>query len=206
MGLYAFPLRNTLEKLCYRDMRCIFLLLIFCANLAHAEPVAYRLVEDKSRVGFTWFFGESAIKGDMPVSRADITLDFDRPSNSRVLVSVNAAKARAGAALAGEAMKGQSVLWTDRFPEIAFQSEKVRRDGSGGAIMSGTLTVRGQTQPQEFRARLFRPKGTKAGNRDQLTIRLEGSLSRSAFGADGFANMVGDEVILDIQAFIVSDR
>ena len=107
------------------------------------------------------------------------------------------------ARLAGEAMKGQSVLWTDRFPEITFESNEVRRDGEGGATVTGMLTVRGETRPQTFRARLFRPPGTAAGDRDRLTIRLDGSLSRSAFGASGYANFVGDEVDLDIQAFIV---
>lgn len=176
--------------------------LTLLATQSLAAPTDYRLRKDQSRVGFTWFFGQDAIAGTMPVSSAEIALDFDRPANSRVVVAVNAANARAGAPLANEALKGQSVLWTDRFPDITFRSQTIRRDGQGGAIMTGTLTVRGVTQPQTFTARLFRPTGQAAGDRSELTIRLTGSLSRSAFGANGYANFVGDRVDLDIQARI----
>ncbi len=176
--------------------------LTLTSSFAVAAPADYQLQRDQSRVGFTWFFNKDAVAGSMPVARADIALDFDRPANSSVVVSVDAAKARAGAPLANEALKGQSVLWTDRFPEITFRSRDIRRDGQGGAIMTGTLTVRGVTQPQTFTARLFRPAGQAAGDRSELTIQLTGSLSRSAFGASGYANFVGDRVDLDIQARI----
>lgn len=179
--------------------------LFFAAPLS-AAPADYSLLRDQSRVGFTWVLNNDAINGTMPVSRADITLDFDRPANSKVTVSVNAAEARAGAPFAGEALRGQSVLWTDRFPEITFQSRDVRRDGQGGAILTGTLTVRGVTQPQTFTAQLFRPAGQAAGDRSELTIRLKGDLSRKAFGADGFSNFVGDTVSLDIRAQVVRAR
>ncbi len=185
----------------FKQLACAFCLTLISAA-AVAAPDDYLLRKDQSRVGFTWFFNEDAVAGTMPVSRAEIALDFDRPANSRVVVSVNAARARAGAPLANEALKGQSVLWTDRFPEITFRSRDIRRDGQGGAVMTGTLTVRGVTQPQTFTARLFRPSGQAAGDRSELTIRLTGSLSRSAFGAGGYANFVGDRVDLDIQARI----
>ncbi len=185
----------------FKRLATLACLMVLPAELA-AAPADYALRKDQSRVGFTWFLGQDAVSGTMPVSRADISLDFDRPANSRVVVSVDAAKARAGAVFAGEALKGQSVLWTDRFPEITFQSQSVRRDGQGGAIMTGTLTVRGVTQPQTFTAQLFRPAGQAAGDRSELTIRLKGTLSRAAFGADGYSNFVGDTVDLDIQARI----
>lgn len=189
----------------------MFKRLIFLASLVAlstpslAAPTNYALKQDQSRVGFTWFLNSDAVNGTMPVSRADIVLDFDRPANSRIRVSVDAARARAGAPFAGEALRGESVLWTDRFPEIIFQSRDVRRDGQGGAIMTGTLTVRGVTQPQTFTAQLFRPAGQAAGDRSELTIRLKGGLSRNAFGAGGFQNFVGDRVELDIRARIVRE-
>lgn len=184
----------------------ILMWLPFLATQSLAAPVAYALQKDQSRVGFTWLLGQDRMSGTMPVSRADIVLDFDDPANSRVLVVVDAAGASAGPPFAGEAMKGQSVLWTDRFPEITFRSRSVRRDGAGGAILTGDLTVRGVTQPQTFTARLFRPAGAQAGDRSELTIRLGGALSRSAFGATGYSSFVGDEVTLDIRARIVSDQ
>ncbi|MEO1536367.1 MAG: YceI family protein [Pseudomonadota bacterium] len=176
--------------------------LLSFGTAAPAKPSDYALQKEQSRVGFTWFMNADAVSGTMPVASADITLDFDSPGNSRVRVAVDASKARVGVPFASEALKGQSVLWTDRFPEITFQSGNVRRDGEGGAIMTGTLTVRGVTQPQTFTARLFRPAGQAAGDRSRLSIRLRGSLSRSAFGASGYSTFVDDRVDLDIQAQI----
>lgn len=185
-------------------LRRFLILALFVAHSGHAyaAPEDYRLRKQDSTVGFTWFLGQEAITGSMPVARADITLDFDRPSNSRVTVAVDAANARAGALFASEAMKGPGILWTAQHPEITFTSRTVRRDGAGGAVVTGDLTVRGVTQPQVFTARFFRPAGTVAGDRSRLTIRLDGELSRSAFGAGAFANFVGDTVALDIRAMV----
>ncbi|MCG6885334.1 MAG: YceI family protein [Silicimonas sp.] len=187
-------------------MRFFAFVLIILATAAAADPVPYRLLADQSRVGFTWYFGEDPVPGTMPVSSADIVLDFDQPANSRVLVAVNAAKSSAGNVLANEAMKGQSVLWTDRFPEIVFRSRRISRDGAGGATVEGDLTLRGVTRRQVLSARLFRPGSAAPGDRQRLTVRLEGSLSRSAFGAAGYAGTVGDRIDLDIQAFVVSEQ
>ena len=140
----------------------------------------------------------------MPVKRATLVLDFDNPRNSRVLVAVDAARANAGNILAQDVMTGDQVLWTDRYPEITFVSKRIRRDGAGGAVVEGDLTMRGVTRAQTFRARLFRPGNAAPGDRNRLTIRLDGSLSRSAFGADGYANMVGDRIELDIAALIIA--
>ena len=184
-------------------MRLIVFLLLLAAP-ALAEPVPYALQTDQSRVGFTWFFGSTPVKGAMPVKRAALVLDFDRPENSRVRVAADAANASAGNVLAQDVMTGNQILWTDRYPEIIFESSRIRRDGQGGAIVEGDLTLRGITRPQTFRARLFRPGNAAPGDRRRLTIRLEGTLSRAAFGADGYANMVGDTIRLDITALILA--
>lgn len=187
----------------FRAFLTLATLTLFCSE-ALAAPDEYALQKNESRVGFTYTLNNDAVSGSMPVSRADIALDFDQPSNSRINVSVDASKARAGAPFAGEALRSQSVLWTDRFPEIIFQSRDIRRDGQGGAVLTGTLTVRGVAQPQTFTAQLFRPSGQAAGDRSELIVRLRGSLSRSAFGASGYSGFVVDRVDLDIQAKVVA--
>ncbi len=177
--------------------------LLVLTTLASAAPTEYRLQTEQSRVGFTWALGKEPVTGIMPVSRADVVLDFDNVANSRVRVAVDATRARPGAAFAGSAFRGKSVLWVERYPEITFESTSVRRDGQGGAIIDGRITVRGVTQPQRFTARLFRPAGAAPGDRRALTIRLNGSLSRAAFDADGYSDLVGDRVDLNIKAQVL---
>ncbi len=170
-------------------------------SAAHAAPQTYELQAEDSRVGFTWFLGSDEIEGRMPVSRADIVLDFDRLQNSRVSVAVDVSRAQAGFPFASQGMKSPKVLWADKYPEITFVSTGLRRNGDG-AFVDGNLTVRGVTKPVVFTAQLFRQSGTQAGDRRRLSILLTGSLSRSAFGADGWADLAGDTVKLAIRARI----
>ena len=184
-------------------MRFVFILLatILSLGAASARPVPYFLQKDDSRVGFSWFLGKDEIQGRMPVSRAEMVLDFDRVENSKVNVAVDVTGAEAGFPFASQGMKSPKVLWADRYPEITFVSTGVRRSGEG-ALIDGNLTVRGITRPMVFVAGFFRQAGHEVGDRSRLSIRLTGSLSRSAFGADGWSDLAGDEVKLSILARI----
>lgn len=171
---------------------------------AFAAPQQYLLREDASSVGFTWFLGQDAVKGAMPVASADIAIDFDRLENSRVRVAVDVTGAKAGFLFATQAMKGPKILDADRHPQIVFESTRVRRDGPH-ANVDGNLTVRGVTRPVTFRVELFREQGRDPGDLSQITVLVTGSLSRSAFGATGWSDMAGDEVRLRIVARMVRE-
>lgn len=179
-----------------------FFALVFVALFAapaFAAPQAYDLQKEDSTVGFSWFLGSDEVSGSMPVENADVVLDLDRLRDSRVRVSVNVARARAGFPFASQGMKSKKVLWADRFPLITFESTGIRRSDKG-ALIDGNLTVRGVTRPATFSAELFRQAGVAAGDRSRLSVRLNGSLSRAAFGADGWSDLAGDEVKLSILA------
>lgn len=169
------------------------------ASPVAAVPVEYTLQEDDSVVGFTWFFGQDAVKGTMPVARANILLDLQRLANSQVTVAADVTGAQAGFLFATQGIKSEKVLWADAHPEIIFESTMFKRDGSG-ATVDGLLTVRGVTRPATFAAKLFRQAGTERGDVSMLSVHLTGSLSRAAYGADGWADLAGDEVRLSIVA------
>ena len=129
---------------------------------AWAKPFHYRLDPERSVVGFETDFGQSVIRGRMPVDAADLTLDFDAVTASQVSVTLNADGARANFPFATQAMRGEAVLATRQFPEIRFQSTAVRADGPG-ALVTGEITIRGVTRPVTLEARLFRDEGTQPG-------------------------------------------
>lgn len=181
--------------------RVLAIVLIFAASLASAEPIAYTLNPAESRVGFTWFFGKDAVKGRMAVSAADIVIDFDRVSNSRVAVTLDVANSQAGFPFANQALKAPNMLWVEKFPSIGFRSTRVAQAGTGAQI-TGDLTMRGVTRPITLAATILRKADTQPGERDELAVRMTGSVSRSAFGATGWKNEIGDEVQLDILAVI----
>lgn len=186
-------------------MRVLALLLALLTTLIPAPtlatPALYQLDTTASTVGFETDFGPDLITGRMPIARADLTLDFASVAASHVAVTLDAAQADASFPFAAQAMKGPKVLDAKDFPQITFESTAVRPKGDGAEV-TGRVTIRGVTQPMVMQAMIWRQKGHEAGDLSHLTVRLTGAISRSAFGAAGWADMVGDQVRFDILARI----
>lgn len=171
------------------------------ATPAHAAPTAYVLEPQRSTVGFATDFGQQTITGRMPVTQANLSLDFDQATNTTVDVILDVSRASASFPFAAQALKGDTVLDAGNYPTIHFISTRVRRDGEA-ADVQGNLTIRGVTRPVTLRAQIFRPEGSAADDYSHLTVQMTGAVQRSDFGASGFADVVGDEVRLDIVARI----
>ncbi|MCV6584336.1 MAG: YceI family protein [Marinibacterium sp.] len=173
---------------------------------AHASPARYRLDPKGSSVGFVFYLNDTAYKGTMPVSAADIVVDPQNLRASRVDVSVSVDQARTGLVFATEALKGASVLDAARHPRVRFVSRKVNLGPGGrlsdGASLDGDLTLRGVTRPLRLTADVFRTRGSAANDLSALTVHLRGALNRSAFGATGYSGIVQDRILLDITAAI----
>ena len=171
---------------------------------AAAAPVPYSLDRANSRVAFAYVLNGQEARGKMPVRDATISLDFDRLSRSTVTAVLDPTKATAGFIFATEAMRGASVLNVNQFPTITFQATNIRAEGFVGE-MDGNLTVRGVTRPVTLKAQVFRQRGTERSDRSRLSIQLTGGISRTAFGASGFPDLVGDRIDLDILVRITRD-
>jgi len=121
--------------------------------------------------------------GTMPVSQADVQIDPTRLAASRVDVSVSVADARTGLVLATDALKSVEVLDAARHPEARFVSDRVAlaEDGrlSGGATISGRVTLGEETRPLTLNANVFRRPGSAPDDLSQLTVSLSGALNRS---------------------------
>ncbi|TDT75160.1 polyisoprenoid-binding protein YceI [Litoreibacter halocynthiae] len=180
------------------------LAMIPLAHAAHAVAVPYALQARRSTVGFIYRLSGQASKGSMPVKRASVVIDFDALQRSSIDVEVDVRGARTGLIFATEALKAASVLDAKAHPTIRFRSTAIRLNGKGrlsdGAEIDGLLTIKGITKTVILRAALFRQAGTQAGDLSQLSFQLKGRISRAAFGAAGFADLVADEIDLDIVA------
>lgn len=171
-----------------------------------AAPRPYLLDRQASTVGFQFTLAGTPHNGTMPVLSANVLVDPSDLAASQVEVSVDAAAARTGLFFATQAMTGSEVLDTRQFPVIRFVSREVRLGPNGrlseGAQLTGELTVKGVTKPVRFDAALYRKAGSAADDLSELSIALTGSISRSAFGADGYADLVPDPIGLNIRAVI----
>ncbi len=182
-------------------IRLLALVMILATGPAWAAQTRYALDPQGSTVGFAWDFGADEIKGNMPVAQADLALDFANLPNSTVTVAVDVTGAEAGFPFASQAMKGPRVLDAGQYPHITFVSSAIRRDGDGARI-DGSITVRGVTRPMVLAAHLYRAEGSATADLSRLTVILTGALSRAAFGADGWSDLAGDEVRLNIRAVL----
>ncbi len=171
-----------------------------------AAPARYELDATASNVGFLFTMGGAQNKGTMQVSKATILVESANLAASRVDISVDVASVRTPLPFVRPALIGPEVLDAARYPTIRFVSSKVKLapDGrlSGGAQITGKLTMRGVTRPVTFEASLFRVKGSAKDDLSQLSVHLTGQVSRAAFGATGYGDLVADMVGLDITAVI----
>ncbi len=176
-------------------------LLLLTITAAYADPTRYRLEPDKSSVRFTYRLDGRQIKGAMPVASADILIDFDTLPASKIQITLNVSKARAGFIFATQALLGKSVLDVANHPHIRFVSTKVLPSGNGVKI-TGMVTIRGVTKPLTLMAGFYRLKDSDPADLLRLSILLTGTISRSAFGATGYPDLVGDRIDLRILARI----
>ena len=142
-------------------------ILSVAATAPLAEPLRYRLDTRVSDVAFTVDMNQSPLRGHMPVTDADLILDFDRAAASRVRVTLAPSDARMSLPFATQAMKDPTVLDTAEFPEIRFESTSFVAQGQGARV-EGRLTVRGVTRPVTLQAQIYRPRGSAPGERRQL--------------------------------------
>ena len=179
----------------------IFILFFFSlAQVTWAEAIAYDIVRGQSDVGFSYQFGSTPVSGAFPKYTADIAIDFERPSNSHVNVTLNTATAKAGFIFATQALRSKKVLDVQTYPNIEFISKSIRPEGDT-IIIDGLVTVRGVTKPLTLTAQLSRAAGTLPTERENLRMHITGTLNRHDFGASGFPDDVGDMlgIIINVQ-------
>ncbi len=89
---------------------------------------------------------------------------------------------------------------TARYPQGSFTSIEVSSDGSNRIVITGELTLRGITRSVEFSGQFNGGADNLLTRRYTLGFSAIGVFSRSEFGIDKFAGLVGDEVNIEIFA------
>lgn len=178
--------------------------LAFAASPAQAARRAYELVAAGSRIAFIFTSSGAAQTGTVPVSTADIVVDTSNLTRSSAAVTADIRKVSSGLVFITQAIKSADLLDAANHPVVRFTSTAIRLGAQGrisaGAEIDGNLTLRGVTRPITLQATLTRPAGTAPDDLSLLYIQLKGALSRSDYGATGYAGLADDQVDLDIRA------
>jgi polyisoprenoid-binding protein YceI len=177
--------------------------LFFClfATAATAAPIKYNVVSENTDVNFIYTFGGKDVTGAFNDYTIDVAIDFKALQNSSVSVTLKTQTATGGFIFGTQAMRSKKILNAKAFPEIIYRSNSVT-GGGDTAVISGDITVRGITKPLILTAQLFRPKGSDMNERDNLIMKITGTLDRFAFGADGYVKEVGSDLKISIMAAI----
>jgi polyisoprenoid-binding protein YceI len=175
--------------------------IIFSATLSQAAPIDYDLNPKSSKVGFTYFFDSQGVNGVLPITGAELTLDFVNVGQSKISVDLNAAGVKAGLPFATQALRGPKMLDARNNPVVRFVSSRIK--GSvNKATVTGKLTMAGVTRDVTLDAGIFRTAGSTEGDLSKITVILKGSVSRFDFGMDGFPDPVEDEIKINIRAVV----
>lgn len=185
-------------------MRLWAMIFAVFASASMAEPVAYRLDGTASRIEFTFDLEGLPLSGRVPITTADVIVDFDNLAQSRVGVTMHVARATTRFGIATEAMRLPSMLNTAVYPMAQFHSRRVTRLGDG-ARLEGDLTLRGVTRPVTLEGAIFRRRGSLPGDLSDLVLIFEGTLDRHDFGASGYHHLVAEIVALRVLVAIVRE-
>lgn len=199
-------------------MRCLFAALLFllvpaCAFTAEQTPQALRALPagqyqlEKPHASLTFSVTHLGLsRYTLRFADFDASLDFDpaNPAASRVSASINPLSVRSDHPTdAGwDSRIGSDILQGGRFPQITFTSTAVNVTGTYSGQVTGDLTLMGVTKPVTLDVTYNGSMASAAlySGRAAVGFSAVGAFKRSDFGSTRYAEFVGDEVEVRIQA------
>lgn len=136
------------------------------------------------------------------------TIEFDQaaPESARATITANTELATTGVGVVDALVRSEGYLDAASFPAITFQLDRLRRLTKSSADVEGRLTLRGQTRPVAFTARVFRygPDPAVPG-RFTAGFDISGSVDRADFGSTAGAPEIGTTLPVAIHLLITSN-
>jgi polyisoprenoid-binding protein YceI len=158
----------------------------------------YTLDPAHSRLGFsTRHAMVTTVRGQFKEFTGEAVVDTATPANSKVVVNIKAAGIDTGVADRDAHLRSADFFDAENYPEIAFTSTQVERDGDDWAI-TGDLTIKDVTKPVTID---FESTGSARDPFGNLRIGFEGkgTISRKDWGLTWNA-------ALETGGMLVSDR
>lgn len=168
-------------------------------NVSAAPAGLY--VMDKSHAAITFrisHLGFSLYQGRLNSFDSTINLDPTTPEKSTVNVGIDMASVYTNNAK----LEGELRDWfkVSQFPTATFKSTKLTRTGPATGELDGDLTFMGQTHPIKL-AMTFQGYGPHPMNKKPtMGFSATGVMKRSVWGFTNYLPMIGDDVLLQIDA------
>ena len=190
------------------SLRLTLALLLFSAPGLALAADSYRLDPVHTRVLFAIeHAGFSHALGTISGSEGVLVFDPQDWAGATLNVSVPLQRLDLGDDKWNKATLARSLLDAERFPEARFVSTRVEPIDATHANVIGQLTLHGVSREVTLAVTLNALKRHPLPPfRRTAGFSATATLSRSAFGVDGWPSMIGDEVQLRIEAEAVRDH
>lgn len=132
----------------------------------------------------------------------DATLDWnaDDPTKSKVSATIDAASIDSGVEEFDGHLKGENFFNVAEHPEITFVSTGLEKTGETTGVMTGDLTIKGNTKPVTLDVTFNKAAKDDRANAYKIGFSARGTVKRSDFGVGAYAPAVSDDVNLIIEA------
>ena len=172
------------------------------AQTAAADPVAYTVDASHAQVMFSYtHLGMSTTFGMFSGFEGEIQFDADDPAASSVSVSIPTAAMFTGWEARDAHLQSGDFLGTSEGDLVTFTSTAIEVTGENTAIITGDLTVNGETASVDLDTVMNfagAHPSPQAGGVEALGFTATTTILRSDFGAGAFAPFVSDELDLTI--------
>jgi len=140
----------------------------------------------------------TTVRGQFEQLEGSLSLDGNHPQNSTATMRAEAASVTTGNSDRGNHLRSPDFLDVENHPDLTFTSTGVRYEGGSDFVMTGDLTIKGESRPVELSVELEGVSQDPFGNE---RIGFSGStvISRKDFGLTW-------NVALEAGGVLVSDK
>ncbi len=168
---------------------------------AWAAPITYALKPDHTDVTFKINHAGFTMKhGWFSEMSGTLNLDADHLDASSVDVTVVTTSIRTNHEKRDADLQSPGFLDAARYPTMHFVSTRVAQVAPDKLEVIGTLTLHGVEKPLVLHATVNRVGPSPFGNAPTAGFSATAILKRSDYGISGMIPMIGDEVVIEIDA------
>jgi polyisoprenoid-binding protein YceI len=174
--------------------------------LALAGPckaASYVFDQKRTEVRFSYSLGFGTGAGRFTKVRGTAQFDPAEPATAKVEAVIETASLMADEPMVESELKGTNFFNVTAQPQMTFKSHEVDAEGADAARLSGDITVNGITRPVVLQVMLQPHTGPalkySAGS---LELVAKTQIRRRDFNMTAYADMVGDEVQIEIRAVL----
>ncbi|MEM0899674.1 MAG: YceI family protein [Pseudomonadota bacterium] len=182
---------------------------IFTPNKSVADPVMFELDPTHTTVAF-WIdhIGYAKTLGWFTEVSGSFTYNADTQTISDVSAVVNPASIFTNDQRRDDHVRSADFLNVDRFSEITFVAAGGTPNTDSSGIVSGNLTILGQSKPVELQVTLNKDEAYPFGHgKRTLGLSATTRINRSDFGMTyGLGGLVGDEVTVMIEVEAIAEE